>query len=310
MEIIYGYPHEGFTLKNNYIALGNFDGVHNGHRKIINTMVKEAQKSAARSVVITFEPHPKKILEPNNCPKLLTTTQTKARLISELKVDVLVLCPFNKAIANLSSREFIEKILVKFFKPTVVYVGYNYSFGSSGIGTPELLKEYGKRFGFEVRIIPPVYWENKPISSTLIRNLLSRGDITLAKKCLGYWPFIEGKVVPGGRLGRNLGFPTANLFVSNNILLPSKGVYAGLVEVDAEIYSGIANIGVKPTVSNEEKIQVEVHLIDFKGNLYGKEIVFSLRRRIRDEIKFNTVKELKDQIEKDIAYVRGLDLIY
>ncbi|KUK10526.1 MAG: Riboflavin biosynthesis protein RibF [Clostridia bacterium 41_269] len=300
MKIITGIPSAGSFLHTvNYIALGNFDGVHRGHKKIINTMVKDAKNSRAKSIVVTFNPHPGKILS-NKYTKLITTNHAKAKLISALNIDVLVFFPFNKKIAEIQSDEFIKNILVKIFNPSCVYVGYNYTFGSGGIGTAELLKNYGQKYNFDVKIFSPVCLNSQPISSTLIRKFIAVGEIYKAKECLGYWPFIHGKVVVGDRLGRKIGFPTANLHIQDDILLPPNGVYAGMVSIDNKKYIGVANIGVRPTVTDENNVRVEIHVVNFDGNLYGKSICFSFRNKIRDEKKFKNLEELKEQIKKDI----------
>jgi len=304
MEVIKGFPSASTFLNNtNFIALGNFDGVHRGHRKIISTMVDDAKKIGARSIVVTFDPHPGKILS-NKYTKLITTNQSKAKLISELNVDMLVFFPFNIKTANIKPSDFIQNILVNIFNPSSVYVGYNYTFGSGGIGTADLLTVYGGKHNFGVKIFSPVCLDSQPISSTLIRKFISAGEIYWAKECLGYWPFIEGKVIVGDRLGRKLGFPTANLYINEDILLPPNGVYAGVVVIDNKKYLGAANIGVRPTITDKKKVKVEVHVINFNGDLYGKTISFSFREKVREEKKFKKIEELKEQIKKDIEFVK------
>ncbi|NLO88886.1 MAG: bifunctional riboflavin kinase/FAD synthetase [Clostridia bacterium] len=304
MEVIKGLPSQSTFLNNtNFIALGNFDGVHRGHRKIISTMVDDAKKMGASSIVVTFDPHPGKIIS-SRYTKLITTNQSKAKLISELNVDTLVFFPFDNKIASIKPSDFIQNILVDIFNTSSVYVGYNYTFGSGGIGTAELLKTYGEKHNFGVKIFSPVCLEGQPISSTLIRKYISVGKIDRAKECLSYWPFIEGKVVVGDRLGRKLGFPTANIHINEDILLPPNGVYAGVVVIDNKKYLGAANIGVRPTVTHKEEVKVEVHVIDFNGDLYGKTISFSFREKVRDETKFQNIEELKEHIKKDIEFVK------
>ena len=309
MDIIYDFPQE----ENNeryYIALGNFDGVHIGHQELITTMVTDARNKNSKTLVLTFDPHPAKVLAPKGAPKLLVPPGVKADLISKLGVDMLALLPFDRNIARLTPREFIENVLIKYFRPLALYVGYNYTFGDKGEGTPEQLEDYGRVLGYEVKITPPVSINDMPISSTLIREHLSKGDIPFAKECLGRWPFVKGKVIPGNGLGRKLGFPTANMSLDNDIQMPSRGVYVGYTCVGGNNYHSIANVGVKPTVSPGQKPTMEVHLLNVERDLYGKTITFSFRDRIRGERKFNSLNELKSQIVGDAEHARRMAADY
>jgi riboflavin kinase/FMN adenylyltransferase len=303
MEIINGLPPRG--TGNYFIALGNFDGVHIGHKEIITAMVSEAKKLNGKSCVVTFRNHPSQLLKPHMPAKLLTPPSVKAKLISRLGVDLLVLLDFNRDLADLSPFDFVRSYIVGPFTPSLIYVGYNYSFGCKGSGNPDLLEELGKNFGYKVRVIPPVYIDERPVSSTYIRGLLEAGKIEEVKQCLGHWPVYMGEVVHGNALGRKLGYPTANLLITEEIQLPRPGVYFGKAEVGGNQYKGVANIGLRPTVNGND-LSFEVHLLGYQGNLYGRELTFHLKKRIRDEKKFSDVNELERQIARDIALAAHL----
>ncbi|MFZ5634832.1 MAG: bifunctional riboflavin kinase/FAD synthetase [Bacillota bacterium] len=291
--------------KNIVVGLGNFDGVHVGHQKLISGLVEEAKRIGGTSAVFTFNPHPMEVLTGKAPPRLLTQ-QAKQETIGQLGVDVLLLVPFSLEFASLSPEDFIEKVLVRELDARAVLVGYNYTFGRGGRGTPETLMEGGKRHGFRVYVVPRVTVEGVPVSSTLIRSLLADGEVTAAKKFLGYYPFVEGVVVAGERRGRTLGFPTANLHLEEGLMIPANGVYAAKVQVDGDDYLGVANIGIKPTFHGYNcRPNLEVHLLDFHSDLYGKHIKVFLTGRIRDEKRFSSAGELVEQIRSDISRARA-----
>ncbi|MFZ5646305.1 MAG: bifunctional riboflavin kinase/FAD synthetase [Bacillota bacterium] len=288
------------------VGLGNFDGVHLGHQRLISGLVNEAEKTGGTPAVFTFHPHPMEVITGKAPPKLLTY-EAKLETIAQIGVKVLLLVPFTLEFAGHSPEDFIEKILVRDLAVRSVFVGYNYTFGRGGKGTPETLLEWGKRFGFKVYVIPPVTVEGVPVSSTLIRCLLADGEVTEARKFLGYHPFVQGVVVAGESRGRTLGFPTANLQLEENgLVVPAKGVYAVKVQVDGDHYLGVANIGIKPTFHGfNSRPNLEVHLLDFQGDLYGKQIKVFLTRRIREEKRFSSPGELVEQIRSDINRARA-----
>lgn len=302
MEVVYGFP--PLTSKGNFIALGNFDGVHIGHKEIIGTMVSEAKKTGAKSCVVTFRNHPRQLLRPNEQIRLLTPLSVKIKLISRLGVDMLVLLDFTRDFAKARPIDFVRDYVVDRFNSSRVYVGYNYSFGYQGTGTPYLLEELGKRFGFTVIVMPPVHIDGVPVSSTYIRRLLEEGKIEEAHRYLGHWPMFAGEVVHGDGLGRTLGYPTANLLVGDEVQLPRPGVYYGAAEVDDNTYKAVINIGLRPTVSGRD-LTFEVHLLDFRGSLYGRELTCCLKKRLRDEKKFSNIDELCRQISRDVALAAG-----
>ncbi|GAW94299.1 bifunctional riboflavin kinase/FAD synthetase [Calderihabitans maritimus] len=287
-------------MRNLVIALGNFDGVHRGHRHLIEGVVSTARKINGTAGVLTFDPHPAKVLKPEASPGFILTPETKLRLIAHLGVDLTILVPFDEDLARIEPTKFIENILWEKLRPSVIYVGFNYTFGKAAKGRPELLKRYGEKLNFEVKIVPPVMIGGVPVSSTLIREMLVKGDISRAKDLLGYWPILEGKVVSGDQKGREIGFPTANLAMEEDLLLPARGVYAAWVIRKHEIYKGIVNIGYKPTFGERSTPTVEVHIFDLDEDLYGQSLELRLRQRIRPEKKFPGTRELAQQIRVDI----------
>lgn len=287
------------------VGLGNFDGVHVGHQRLIAGLVAEAEKIGGTPAVFTFHPHPLEVLTGKAPPKLLSH-EAKLETIRQLGVKVLLLVPFTLEFAAHSPEDFIEKILVRDLDVRAVFVGYNYTFGRGGKGTPEILVQSGKRCGFKVYVIPPVTVDSVPVSSTLIRGLLADGEVAEAKKFLGYHHFMQGVVVTGDMRGRKLGFPTANLQLDKNVIVPANGVYAVKVQVDGDHYLGVANIGIKPTFHGfNSSPNLEVHLLDFQGDLYGKEIKVFFTRRIREEKRFSSPGELVEQIRCDINRARA-----
>lgn len=289
--------------RNLVVGLGNFDGVHIGHQKLISELVELAGEMDGTPAVFTFHPHPLAVLKPENGPPLLLSQESKQKLIARLGVEVLLLIPFDIIFASLSPEEFIRNILYEELGARGVVVGYNYTFGHRGRGTPALLEEYAPSFGYRVKVVPPVTLDGQVVSSTLIRGLLKKGEVTEVAKYLGYYPFMEGQVVAGDRRGATLGFPTANLEIDQTLLVPENGVYLVKVHIDGEVYFGVANIGTKPTFQGSRR-NLEVHLLDFYQDLYGKHIKVNFTRRLREEKRFNSVSELIQQIERDILEAR------
>ncbi|MCL6611904.1 MAG: bifunctional riboflavin kinase/FAD synthetase [Peptococcaceae bacterium] len=285
-------------------GLGNFDGVHIGHQRLISGLVEEAGRTGGTPAVFTFHPHPLEVLAGKAPPRLITQ-RAKEETFRQMGVKVLLLVPFTLEFASLTPDQFIEKVLVGELGVKAVFVGYNYTFGRGGRGTAETLAEGGRRYGFRVHVIPPVTVDGVPVSSTLIRSLLADGEVSEAKKLLGYYPFVEGEVVAGEKRGRTLGFPTANINLEEGVMAPANGVYAVKVQVDGDDFLGVANIGVKPTFRGYNcRPDLEVHLLDFKGDLYGKRIKVFITRRIREEMRFSSPAELADQIRADINTAR------
>lgn len=289
------------------VGLGNFDGLHIGHQKLITDLITLAKKVGGTPAVFTFHPHPLTVLKPEKSPPLLLSQKAKQNLFAKLGVEVLLQIPFDLDFAKISPENFVKTVLHEEIGACGVVVGYNYTFGRHGLGTPSLLEELSALYGFEVRVIPPISIEGQPVSSTLIRGLLANGEVTRAAKYLGYYPFVEGQVVTGAKRGRNLGFPTANLDIDHTLLVPANGVYLTKVHIDGESYFGVTNIGVKPTFNTNNR-NIEVHLLDFYKDLYGTHLKVSFTRRLRQEKKFASPSELVKQIERDVLEARAESL--
>ncbi len=286
-------------LKNPVLTIGNFDGVHKGHLALFNKVKEVAKEIKGTSVVMTFYPHPIKVLGNKDGPPLITPIEQKLSLIKKAGIDIILCLPFTKEFAKISAKEFVEKILVEKIGVRCVVVGYDFAFGKGREGDISFLKEMGKRFGFDVIVIEPVSINGTVVSSTKIRELVQEGRIDETKILLGRNYQIEGIVVKGKDRGAKiLGYPTANLNLIDE-LTPKKGVYAVRVYVEDKVYDGVANIGYNPTFG-DKSFSVETHIIGFKGNLLGKKIRVEFVKRLRDEKRFKDPKELSLQISKDI----------
>jgi len=280
------------------IALGNFDGVHLGHRRLLEHALEQAVRLGVGLCVLIFEPHPLKVIFPERKIKLLSTTQERLLYLEEIGVQTVYLLPFTLEMANTSPEQFVERILLPLGVVHVV-VGFNYSFGAQGQGNPELLQTLGCKHGFEVSVLQAQTISGQVISSSSIRKALLQGDIQLASSLLGHPPCISGTVVHGEERGRQLGYPTANIHHSEDVLIPKRGVYAVWAYLDGKRVAGMMNIGMKPTFHDMYNTVAEVHFFDFDGDLYGSEIMVYIEERLRDECKFNGVNELLIQLKKD-----------
>lgn len=289
------------------VGLGNFDGVHLGHRRLIGELVRDAKRIGGKALIFTFHPHPAMVLEPENAPPLLLTQEAKEKMIARLGVDVLLRIPFTSEFARTAPEDFVTGVLLEGLGARVVLVGYNYTFGYRGEGTVALLREYSRKYGFELHVIPPVSVDGLVVSSTLIRELLKKGEVAKAARFLGYPPFLEGVVVPGDRRGTELGFPTANVEPDEKVIVPARGVYSVRVAVNGGTYAGVANIGLRPTFySQSPRPGIEVHLLDFRDDLYGKYIQVHFVERLREERRFASPGELVEQIRQDIKRAREI----
>jgi riboflavin kinase/FMN adenylyltransferase len=280
------------------IALGTFDGVHIGHQKIIRQAVKFAKQSCGASIVLTFSNHPLSVISPSRQPPQLTTAGYKAELIAALGVDVLLNIPFTKDFLRLAPQEFVN-LLVENIQPSHLVVGPNYSYGYKSSGTPETLSAAGLTYGFKVLVHPAVYSGEILVSSTTIRRCIQHGQVKKAALLLGR-PFrASGTVVTGDGRGSMLGFPTANIGLDEGLVFPGDGVYAVKVRTADKLYNGLANVGSNPTF-NVASRRMEVHVLQFTGNLYGQRLRIDFLEKIRDEITFNGVESLKHQISQDL----------
>lgn len=286
------------------VALGNFDGVHLGHRQIFRTLIQRAQELEVKSLVYTFDPHPLKVLAPERAPLLLNTMEEKERLIASLQVDILALIPFTPQVACYPAENFVHEVLVDKLKMKALVIGYDFAFGYQRRGTGKFLEEQGKRHGFSVDVLQPLGVDGLPYSSTRVRELLSLGDVEQVPAQLGRHYTLSGRVVTGDRRGRELGFPTANICTEKE-LLPAPGVYAVLVRWKNHEYQAVVNIGCRPTFG-PGRSQVEAHLIDFHQDLYGQELRLYFIKRLRSEERFADARHLIAAIHHDIELARLL----
>jgi len=295
------YSLEDFNpLENAVVTTGTFDGVHLGHQTIINRLKEIAQKEKGETVVLTFEPHPRVVIYNDTSIRLISSVREKIELLENAGIDHLIIIPFTKEFSRTTSIDFIRNILVGRIGTKKLVIGYNHYFGRNREGSFAHLKEYGPVYGFDVEEIPAQEIDNVDISSTKIREAIEKGEVRLANSYLGHPFFLFGKVIEGKKLGRTIGFPTANIEVDALYkIIPAIGVYAVRVNINDRLYGGMLNIGKKPTVQNEENISIEVHVFDFSGDLYGTEIKILFHSRIRDERKFESVNHLKEQLQKD-----------
>lgn len=288
------------------VTLGNFDGVHLGHRNNIKKALEVAKNIDGEVVVFTFSHHPQNIL--GRKVNLINTFEQKSKLIEKLGAHNLLAPPFSKKIARLSPRSFVKNILHDLLDAKHVIVGFNYSFGYLGEGKADDLVNLNNEYGIETTIINPIYVKEEVVSSTLIREYLSRGDIKKASELLSYKPILNGRVVHGNKLGRTLGFPTANLAWEKGILIPAPGVYAVEAIVSNEVYHGVLNIGYKPTIKKDTGLSVEVNLLDFSKQIYNEDVQIVFHERLRPEKRFNGLEELKSQINEDVIKTRNFFL--
>ena len=280
------------------LALGNFDGVHLGHRRLLEQGLSQAMSLGVNLDVLIFEPHPLKVLFPERGIKLLSANQERLQYLEEIGVHTVYLLPFTRETAKTSPEQFVEKILLPLGVMHVV-VGFNYSFGDQGRGNSELLQVLGQKHGFGVSVLQAQMLDGQVISSSSIRKALLQGDIRLATALLGRPPRLRGTVIHGEERGRQIGYPTANILTPDDFLIPKRGVYAVRAYLDGKSVSGMMNIGMKPTFHDLYDTVVEVHFLDFEGDLYGKEITVLIEERLRDERKFKGVDELLIQLNKD-----------
>lgn len=286
------------------VTTGTFDGVHLGHQRILEQVVQCAKKKQGESILLTFHPHPRMVLDPLHAGiQLLTTLEERKRLLERSGLDHLVVLPFTRELAQLSSGEFIREILVKKLRTRVLVIGYNHRFGKNREGSFAHLKEVAPEFGFIVEEIKAVDIDQNAVSSTRIRQSLHHGDIQTANALLGYEYSCSGTVIHGDHRGSSLGFPTANMEIQDPLkLIPANGVYSVTSSVGGVPYKGMMNIGTGPTFKGKKR-KLEVHLLGFTGDLYGETLQICFRKRIRDERTFAGPEELRAQLLKDRSMV-------
>lgn len=294
-------------IPNPVLTIGTFDGVHLGHQKIINRLNEEAEKVGGESVLFTFYPHPRMVLYPENHGlKLIQTQVEKIDKLRRFGLQNIIVHPFTKEFSRLSALEFVRDYLVNQLHVKKLVIGYDHQFGKNREGSIEFLRDVCDTYGFEVIEIPAKEINDVNVSSTKVRNAIQQGELEKAQHFLGE-PFeLHGRVVGGQAMGRQIGFPTANIDVESEIkLLPQTGVYAvNIMMGDGIIYEGMMNIGTKPTLSDTQELSLEVHLFDFEGDLYNQYVTVQLLSRFRDEQKFDSVYDLKEQLQKDENAIR------
>jgi len=286
------------------LAIGVFDGVHLGHQAVLHRALSDAKASGGTAVALTFDPHPARILRPEAAPRLLTSMPHKLRLMRDLGLSHLLVQKFDREFAASEPAHFLQSLTEACRPLRQIVVGHQWAFGRGRSGNIEIIREFGRTAGFQAVELDPVEVEGSIVSSTRIRKAIEEGDFAEARKCLGREFTILGTVTKGRQIGRTIGFPTANLRAHNE-QFPPDGVYAVEVHRSGDILRGVANIGVRPTLENQGERVLEVHLLDFTGDLYDEDVEVSFSRFIRPERRFAGLDELKAQIEQDVAAARG-----
>lgn len=288
-----------FSNKKTIVTIGTFDGVHIGHKQIIAKIVQNCQSENLESVILTFFPHPRMVLNENSNIKLLNTIDEKSELLNQNNIQNLVIQNFDTAFSELSAEDFVANVLVKQLNIQKIIIGHDHRFGKNRSANFDDLIGFGEKYGFDVEQIPAQEIDDVAVSSTKIRNAILQGNIALANEYLGYQYQISGIVVKGKQLGRTIGFATANIYVAENYkLIPKFGVYIVKSIIENKVVFGIMNIGIKPTIG-DETATIEVHFLDFDADLYDKKLTISILEFIRDEQKFDSLEALKSQIQVD-----------
>lgn len=302
--VVRGLPKaEQLTGGRPVVTIGNFDGVHQGHRALLSHVVRRARATGAPAVAVTFTPHPKAVIT-GEAPPLITTEAQKLELMDRLGLDAVVVVPFTRELAQTEPREFVEQILWEGTHLSGLVVGYDFRFGKGGKGHYDLLFQEGLRLGFSVDQEGATQIAGQVVSSTAVREALRSGALDDANLFLGRDYFVDGMVVSGHKRGRAFGYPTANMRLENEII-PARGVYATWLQVDGKHFYGATNVGYNPTFGDTE-LAVETFVLDFDGDLYDRKLRLHFTRRLRDEIKFDGVAALKQQIDADVAEVRSI----
>lgn len=300
---IYNHIDDFKRLENAVVTIGTFDGVHIGHQKILGRLKELAQQVGGETVILTFFPHPRMILHPEDASiKMLNTINEKSELLEKAGIDHLIITPFTRDFSNLSPQQYIEQVLVDQIGPGCIVIGYDHRFGKDRAGGLADLQQYGPQYGFSVEEIPEQDIQDVAVSSTRIRNALLQGDVTTANAFLAYPFHLTGKVIKGDQIGRSLGYPTANIFVEESYkLIPADGIYAVKGEIIGEpgkLINGMGYIGHRPTINGMTR-NIEVNLFGFNRDIYGRSLRLHFYEYIRGDIKFNSLDELKTQLGKD-----------
>lgn len=300
MKVIFNIEQNHTSNKKMAVALGSFDGIHKGHRQLIQVLNDIKNKKNCSTMIYTFKEHPMTVTSPDNAPLLLTDNQQKTEIIGEFNIDYLVFNEFTVSFANVLPEDFIYEYLLSRYDIDTIVVGYNFRFGKGGSGDVKALTRIGENKNFNVKVVPPVMLDGKVISSSTIRNLIKQGNMAQAAKFLGYPYRLRGKIIKGKARGRRLGFPTANLEYDKTKVIPKNGVYLTLTLLNEKFIWSITNIGRNPTFEEGNTTRIETHLLGFSGNAYGKEVELYFFDRIRDEKKFDNTEKLVSQMNKDV----------
>lgn len=292
---------EVINVENTVVTIGNFDGIHKGHIKLIKEAVKEAKTKNYKSVVFTFENHPMRYFRADSI-KHIITNEEKVKIFKDLGVDIVFMIPFDEYMTKISATDFVKTILHEKLKCKMVIVGHDFTFARNKEGNASLLESLGKKYNMKVKVIEPIKIKGRRVSSSYIRNLINDGNVSEIKDFLGRNYFLEGEVIHARKIGRTIGFPTANLKAEDKLIIPKNGIYAVKVYIKNKVYYGATNIGYNPTV-NGKVLSIETNIIDFDEEIYGEIIKVEFLDRIRDEKKFNSLDELKSQLRKDVNFV-------
>lgn len=304
MQIIRHIDENGQNLTGSVVTLGNFDGIHRGHQALIGGAVSDSKQLGVPCVVLTFEPHPLRVLAPERAPKLILAPKDKMQILQSLGVDVVAVQHFDLAFATRSAEEFVSDLLVRRLKARKIWVGRDLRFGQGRKGTVDDLIRWGRDLAFDVAVVEPILVQGNRVSSSRIRELVSKGRVDEVKDMLGRYHFVSGRVVEGNRRGRELGFPTANIAARTEVL-PSDGIYATLFHIDTRVLLSVSSIGRNPTFGPGPRT-VESFIIDFDEAIYGKTVRLSFIKRIRDEVKFSSIPELIAQIRSDVQSAEAI----
>ena len=288
------------SIQRPIVTIGTFDGVHAGHRAIIKRVIDLAGEQSGESALVTFEPHPRFLINPNHRLKLLTTLSEKKELLQSLGLDHLIITPFTEGFAAQAAKDYVEDFIIKKIKPAVLVIGYDHHFGKGRSGDFDLLQQYSNQGNFQLEEISKQLVDDAHVSSTAIRNALDEGDVAEAGRLLKSNYQMNGVVVQGDQKGRTIGFPTANLDLKNDKkLIPANGVYAVKANVNNSVYNAVVNIGYRPTVNDEKELRLEVHIFDFDQEIYNSVLQVEFIERLRAEKKFESFEALKKQIKLD-----------
>lgn len=310
MQVIHDIHHLP-PFQDTVLTIGTYDGVHFGHQQILRRVIDAAKSISGKSILMTFNPHPRLVLQPDHPVKLITTFEEKMEILAGYDLDYVVAIPFSIDFASMDAEAYIKDIIVNMFNPKHIIIGYDHKFGKNRLGDLNLLQRFSTVYGYEVEEISKQTIDEIAISSTKVRAALLEGDIQSANFWLAHPFSISGKVVDGDKVGRKLGFPTANISIENpNKLIPPSGVYAVKVNLNGKDYNGALSIGNRPTFKLGNQLVIEVYIIDFSGDIYGEHIKITFLEKIRGQRRFENEHELILQMEKDVEMCKRLGIAF